>query len=57
MGCQEILIGGKEKEEERHYACFEGKKKTGRKGKQKGSYMLKPSWLRCSTLDFRSRYY
>lgn len=35
MGCQEILIGGKEKEEERHYACFEEKKKNWEKRKTK----------------------
>lgn len=35
MGCQEILIGGKEKEEERHYACFEEKKKLGEKENKK----------------------
>lgn len=54
MSCvkKEILIGGKEKDD--CYACFEGKKE---KQKKKASYMLKPSWSHCYTLDSRSNYY
>lgn len=50
MSCvkKEILIGGKARED--HYARLEKREK---RGKQKASYMVKPSWLH--TQDFRTK--